>query len=168
MKLKICWGPSFRQELQCIKEVEHLRYIIVMIVWFRCWRQDQGWWPLLPTCNFQVRALTTGNIEMRVVSIVSQIDISLGERQVLRVLTMLQYLAEMDPKSPPPGQVVYSVQLIMRPLKQTEISFMPHAVLGYNTSVRLSTSIKTDVSCVDVSLLPSSICSAGDMPQPDD
>ena len=26
--------PSFRQELQCIKEVEHLRYIIVMIVWF--------------------------------------------------------------------------------------------------------------------------------------
>ena len=26
--------PSFRQELQCIKEVEHLRYIIAMIMWF--------------------------------------------------------------------------------------------------------------------------------------
>ena len=26
--------PSFRQELQCIKEVEHLQYIIAMIVWF--------------------------------------------------------------------------------------------------------------------------------------
>ena len=51
---------------------------------------------------------------------------------------------------------------------QTEISFMPHAVLGYSTSVRSSTSIETDVSCADVSSLPSSICSAGDMPQPDD
>ena len=26
--------PSFRQELQCIKEVKHLHYIIVMIMWF--------------------------------------------------------------------------------------------------------------------------------------
>ena len=26
--------PSFRQELQCIREAEHLQYIIVMIVWF--------------------------------------------------------------------------------------------------------------------------------------
>ena len=34
--------PSFRQELLCIKEVEHLRYIIAMIVWFRCWKQDHG------------------------------------------------------------------------------------------------------------------------------
>ena len=27
--------PTFSQELQCIKEVDHLRYIIAMIVWFR-------------------------------------------------------------------------------------------------------------------------------------
>ena len=26
--------PTFRQELQCIREVDHLRYIIAMIVWF--------------------------------------------------------------------------------------------------------------------------------------
>ena len=26
--------PSFRQELQCIKEVKHLRYIIAMVMWF--------------------------------------------------------------------------------------------------------------------------------------
>ena len=45
---------------------------------------------------------------------------------------------------------------------------MPHAALGYRTSIRSSTSIKTDVSCADVSSLPSGICSAGDMPQPDD
>ena len=44
---------------------------------------------------------------------------------------------------------------------------MPHAMLGYGTSVRLSTSIETDVLCVDILSLPSSLCSAGDMPQPD-
>ena len=60
------------------------------------------------------------------------------------------------------------MQLIMRPLKQLDISFQPHAVLGYGTSVRLSTSIKTDVSCADILSLPSSICSAGDMLPPDD
>ena len=74
----------------------------------------------------------------------------------------------MGPKSPPPGHVAHSVQSVMRPLKQTEISLMPHAVLGYSTSVQLSTSIETDVLCVDISLLPSSICLAGDMPQTDD
>ena len=105
---------------------------------------------------------------MRVMSIVSQVDMSLGEKQVLRFLTTLQYLAEMDPKSPPPRHVAHSVQSIMRPLEQTEISFMPHAVLGYGTSVRSSTSMETDVLCADISLLASSLCSAGDMPQPDD
>ena len=33
--------PSFRQELQHIKEVKHLQYIIAMIVWFQHCRQDQ-------------------------------------------------------------------------------------------------------------------------------
>ena len=105
---------------------------------------------------------------MRVMSVISQIDMSLGERQVLQVLTTLQYLAEIGPKSPPPRHVVHSVQSIMRPLDKTEISFMPHAVLGYITSIQSSTSIKIDVSCADVSSLPSSVCLAGDMPPPDD
>ena len=87
-----------------------------------------------------------------------------GGSQVLWVLTALQYLAEVGPKSPPPGHVAHSVQSIMRPLKQLKISFQPHAVLGYGTSVQSNTSIKTDVSCADILSLPSSICSAGDMP----
>ena len=33
---------SLRQELQCIREIECLWYIIAMIVWFRHWKQDQG------------------------------------------------------------------------------------------------------------------------------
>ena len=56
---------------------------------------------------------------------------TLGERQVLQVLTTLQYLAEVGPKSSPPGQLAQCVQSIMQPLQQAEISFMAHAVLGY-------------------------------------
>ena len=83
MKPKICWSQvSGRSSM-----------------WFWCWRQDQGWWPSLPTCNFQVGAFTTVNIETRVMSIVSQVDMSLRERQVLQVLTTLQYLAEKGPES---------------------------------------------------------------------
>ena len=57
---------------------------------------------------------------------------------------------------------------ILWPLQQAEISFMPHAVLGNATSIRSrSTSVKMDISYADISLLPSCVGSAGDMPQPD-
>ena len=86
---------------------------------------------------------------------------NLGERQVLQVLTTLQYLAEVDPKSPPPGHITQCVQSIMWPLQQADISFMPHAVLGYAVLTRSrSTSVTTDISCPDISLLPSSVGSA--------
>ena len=137
--------PSFRQELQYIREAEHLQYIIVMIVWFKHWKQDQGWWVPIPSCTFQIRATTTINIETRVLLVIAQVNMSWGESQVLWVLTTLQYLAEVCPKSLPLGHMVHSVQSIMRPLEQLEISFQPHAVLGYGTSVWSSTLMKTDV-----------------------
>ena len=112
---------------------------MVMIVWFKCWKQDQGWWVPIPTCSFQVGATTTVNIKTRVLSVITQVNVSQGESQVLQVLTTLQYLAEVGPKSPPPGHIVHSMQSIMRCLEQLKISFQPHAVLGYGTSVRLST-----------------------------
>ena len=93
---------------------------------------------------------------------------TLGERQVLWVVTTLQYLAEMGLKSLPPGHTTQCVQPIMWPLQQAEISFMPHAVLGYAMlTLSRSTSVKTDISCTDISSLPSSVGSAGDMPRPD-
>ena len=79
------------------------------------------------------------------------------------MLTTLQYLAEVGPKSPPLGHITHSVQLIMRSLEQLDISFQPHAVLQYGTSVRSNTSIETDMSSVDILSLPLSVCSAGDM-----
>ena len=45
---------------------------------------------------------------------------------------------------------------------------MPHAVLGYSTSVRSSTSIETEILSADVLSLLLSKCLAGDMPRPDD
>ena len=43
---------------------------------------------------------------------------------------------------------------------------MSHAVLGYATSIRSrNTSVEMDISCADISLLPSCVGSAGDMPQ---
>ena len=128
-------------------------------------RQEQGWWPLLPACGFQVGALATAIIETEVVSVTSEIEMTLGERQVLQVLTTLQYLAKVGPKSPPLGHVAHSMQSIMQPLQQAEILLMAHTVLEYATSIRLrSTSVETDISCADISLLPSSVGSAGDMP----
>ena len=51
--------PTWSQELKCIREVDHLRYIITMLVWFHRWRQEHGLWPSLPACGFQVTALAT-------------------------------------------------------------------------------------------------------------
>ena len=55
--------PTFRQELQCIREVDHLQHIIAMIVWFHRQRQEQGLWPLLLACSLKVGALATAVIE---------------------------------------------------------------------------------------------------------
>ena len=52
--------PTFRQEFQCIREINHLPYIIAMIVWFHRWKQEQGWWPSLPACHFRNQNDTWG------------------------------------------------------------------------------------------------------------
>ena len=104
-------------------------------------------------------------IKTRVISVIKETDMTLGEMQTLRVRTTLHYLAEVGPKSPPAGHIAQSVQSIMWPLQQADISFMSHAVLGYAVSTRLrGTSVETDVSFADISSLPSSLGSVGDMP----
>ena len=75
--------------------------------------------------------MAMGTIETQVVSIVKEAEMTWGEMQSLRVLTTLQYLVEVGPKSPLDGQIAQGVQLIMWPLQQADISFMPHAMLGY-------------------------------------
>ena len=92
--------PAFRQELQCIRQVSHLQYIIAMIVWFHQWRQEQGWWPSLPDCSFKVGALATAIIKTQVVLVTSEIKMTPGERQVLWVLTTLLVPGQSGPQEP--------------------------------------------------------------------
>ena len=102
-----------------------------MLVWFCQWKQEHKLWLSLPACDFQFGALATATIETRVVTVIKETNMTLGEMQALKVLTTLQYLVEVDPKGPQAGQVTQSVQLIMWPLQQADILFMSHAVLGY-------------------------------------
>ena len=63
----------------------------------------------------------------------------------------------------PPGGTSHSECVIDH---VADISLMPHAVLGYAMST--GSSVETDVSFADISSLPSSVGSAGDMPRPSD
>ena len=74
-------------------------------MWFHRWKQDQGWWPKLASCGFKLGAVATVNIKTRVTT---QVDMTQGEQEVLRVLMTLQHLTEMGPKSPPLAHVAHS------------------------------------------------------------
>ena len=70
--------PTWRLELQCIREDDHFRYIAAMLVWFRRWKEDHGQWPLLPACDFKVGAMATATIETQVVSIIKEAKMTWG------------------------------------------------------------------------------------------
>ena len=60
--------------------------------------------------------------------------------------------------------MVQCVQWAMRSLQQVEITYPPQAILGYaEPDQSRGASVETDVSLTDVSLLPFSMASAGDM-----
>ena len=86
--------------------------------------------PPLPY-DFQFGPQAKITIEGRVNSAIKGYNMTLGELQVLSILTTMQYLAEVGQKSPSPGQVAQCVQWAMQPLQQFEIAYPPQAVLGY-------------------------------------
>ena len=79
--------PTWRHEIQCIREDDHVRYIVGMLVWFHQWKQEHRLWPSLLSCDFQFGALATATIESRVVSVIKETDMTMGEMQALRVQT---------------------------------------------------------------------------------
>ena len=90
--------------------------------------------------------------------------LTVGEMQALKMLIALQCLAEAGPR-PALGYVCQCVKSIVHPMVAIGISFTTHAVL---TSAPLicssqSASLETDVSMADISSLPLSIGSAGDL-----
>ena len=91
-------------------------------------------------------------------------DLLLGELQAFKVLAMLQCLAELGPQMPAQGTISHCVESIMRQLMVLDISFSSQAVLGSTVSTQLrSTSLEMDVSLADISSLPLSVGSTGDM-----
>ena len=163
------WGPEhdgtpMRTELAKIKQDDDVRYVAAMFVWFWHWRIRSGSWPSLPRCDFILDQEPIDTVNLHLAPILAKIDLSLGELQALKVLTMLQCLAELGPRKPAQGTISHCVESIMRQLMVLDITFSSQAVLGSGVLTwSRSTSLEMDVSLADISSLPSSVGSAGDM-----
>ena len=91
--------------------------------------------------------------------------LAMGEMQALKMLIALQYLAEAGPWKPAFGYVSQCVESLVCPLVAMGIGFTAHAVMASIPLGRssCSTSLETDISTADISSLPSSVGSAGDL-----
>ena len=90
---------------------------------------------------------------------------SIGEMQALKMLIALQCLAEVGPRKPISGYMSQCIESLAHPLMAMGIGFTAHAVMASIPSGHSSrsTSLETDVSTADISSLPSSVRSAGDL-----
>ena len=81
------------------------------------------------------------------------------------MLIALQCLTEAGPQKPISGYVSQCVESLVRPLMAMGIGFTAHAVMvsapsGHSSH---STSLETDISTANISSLPSSVSSAGEL-----
>ena len=156
--------PPWQTKMASIKQDENIRYIAAMFVWFQCWKVRSGLWPSLPRYDFVLDQEISDAVDLHLAPTLAKLDLSLGELQALKVLTTLQCLAEMGPQKPALGYTCQCVELIMRHLTVLDIAFTPQAVLGAPVLTwSRSTSLEMDVSLADISSLPSSVGSTGDM-----
>ena len=87
-----------------------------------------------------------------------KVEMSMGKMQALKALITLQCITEVGPRRPTPGYVFQCVESIMRLLSVIGITFSVHSVLpSAASSQSRSTSLETDVSSANLSLLPSSV-----------
>ena len=91
--------------------------------------------------------------------------LAMGEMQVSKMLIALQCLAEAGPQKPVSGYVSQCVESLVCPLMAMGIGFTAHAVMACTPSGHSSRSIslEMDISTADISSLPSSVDSAGDL-----
>ena len=85
--------------------------------------------------------------------------------QALKMLIALQCLAAAGPWKPVSGNVSQCIESLVCPLMAMGIGFTTHAVMASAPSGHSSHSmlLETDVSTADISSLPSSVGSAGDL-----
>ena len=94
----------------------------------------------------------------------AKVEMSMGKMQALKALITLQCIAEAGPRRPTPRYICQCVESIMHPISAIGIAFSVHLVLASAAlSQSRSTSLETDVSLVNLSSLPSSVGSAGDL-----
>ena len=156
--------PPWWTEMASVKQDESIRYIIAMFVWSQHWKVRSGSWPSLPRCDFVLDQEISDTVDLCLAPTLAKLDLSLGELQALKVLTTLQCLAEMVLWKPAPGYTCQCVESILRHLMVLDTAFTPQAVLGVPVSTwSRSTSLEMDVSLANISSLPSSVGSTGDM-----
>ena len=105
-------------------------------------------------------------VDSHLVLTLAKAEMSMGEMQALKALITLQCIAKVGPWKPAPGYVCQCMEFIMHPLSVIGITFSAHSILALAASSQSrSTSLKTDISLADLSLLPSSVGLAGDLAQ---
>ena len=105
-------------------------------------------------------------VDSHLVPTLAKVEMSMGEMQALKALITLQCITKVGPRRLAPRYVCQCVESIMHPISVIGITFSVHLVLALTALSRsLSTSLGTDVSLADLSSLPSSVGSAGDLAQ---
>ena len=156
--------PPWRMELVQIQKDEEVRYIATVFTWFRRWRIRRGVWPLLPQSEFNLSKEMRDRVDSCLALTLAKVEMSMGEMQALKVLITLQCITEAGNRKPAPGYICQCVESIMHPLSVISIAFSAHSVLALAASSQSrSTSLEMDISLADLSLLPSSVESAGDL-----
>ena len=95
--------------MACINVDEEVQYIMAMLIWARKWKQEPKMWPTLPCHHFKFSPQAKTTVKARVHTVLRDTNMTLGESQILIVLTTMQYLAKLGPEKPGPGQVAECV-----------------------------------------------------------
>ena len=128
--------------------------------------ESKGVWPLLPWSEFNLSKEMRDRVDSHLTLTLAKVEMLMGEMQALKVLITLQCIAEVGPWKPAPGYICQCVESIMHPLSVIDIAFSAHSILASAAlSQSRSTFFKTDISLANLSSLPSSVGSAGDLAQ---
>ena len=160
----MCESPC-QTELAQIQKDEEIHYIAAMFTWFHRWWIRKGSWPQLPQSEFNLSQEMKETVDLCFALMLGYNVMSICVMLALKALIRLQCLAEAGPRRPALEYVCHCVESIMHSMIAIGITFSARAVLASValTQSNRSTSLETDVSLAEVSSLPSSIGSAGDL-----
>ena len=95
--------PLWRMELAQIQQDEEIHYLAAMFTWFHHWQILRGSWPRLPHGKLNLSQEMKEEIDQRFDCVLGYSMLSIGDMQVLKMLTALQCLTEVGNRRPAPG-----------------------------------------------------------------